>query len=179
MICKYCGGVFRRENLQYCPYCDMEIPIDEQTKTTQKAEQSETTQKTEQKKWNPDKLTEIRTTAPYSDGPHGTVKVTVQGNAALTSPATGANYVMEFDDGVYQVRVSKDDMDTSESIELPVGRHDAVLRYYTWNDTEFKNPETNRNDRLTIEVREYQTTEILIKTGTLFKSRAIEVRYDD
>lgn len=176
MICKYCGANFRRENLTYCPYCDMELPIDENNIVTSKDTPS---QNKNNQEWDLDKLTEKRIlVAPGPNDVCGTVKVTVKGNANMLSPATGSNYVMMFDGGAYQVRLSKGDNDISEFIELPVGSHEGILRFHSWRDPDLKHPETEPGDMITINVQENITTEIIIKTGALFTSRKISVIYN-
>lgn len=181
MICKYCGAAFRRENLKYCPYCDMEISEDEHPEkdeaVTAEKEESSLSQKPGLE-WNLDKPTETRILAePYSDAVCGTVKITVKGNSSLLSPATGTNYVMSFDEGAYQVRLTKGDQDISEFLKLPIGKHEGLLRYYSWNDQELKHPETAAKNTITIDVKDTMTAEIVIKTGTLFSSQKMEIIY--
>lgn len=181
MICRYCGAAFRREKLKYCPYCDMEIPEeDHPEKEDAAAAENETCDLTPKPglKWNLDQLTEIHILAEESlNAVCGTVKITVKGNSSLLSPATGTNYVMLFDEGAYQVRLTKGDQDISESLKLPIGKHEGILKTYSWNDQELKHPETSEKNRITIDVKEMMTTEIVIKTGTLFSSQKIEVCY--
>lgn len=173
MQCKYCGGVFHRDKLKYCPYCDMELPEEKKVEVSAPASNQK-----RNKKWDLDKLSEKIIAADYNpDEPHGTVKVTVQGNKSMLSPATGSNYVVLFSEGAYQVRVSKGDMDISEEIELPVGSHDGVVRFYSWSDTDLKSPESERGDLFTINVKQGHVAEVLIKPGTILISRKVEVKY--
>lgn len=179
MICKYCNAVFRRENLIYCPYCDMEIVEEDISKTENTVNVENKEDKPPElleNEWDLNKLTEIRVLTKLSSlEEHGAVKITIKGNKNLLSPATGTNYVMVFDEEAYQVRLTKGDQDISESLELPVGKHEGVLRCYSWNDQGLKHPEINANSMITIDVKKNMTTEIIIKTGTVLSPQKIEI----
>lgn len=163
MICASCGANLNTQTEKNCPYCGCTIPG---APVDIKADQVITAAMPRSLHRN-----------PTCEGPTGTVKVILQASSNPLSPACGTTYIMNLNDGKYQIKLELMEFDTDSTIEVPYGTYNTCLEQFSYSDETLTNPSVVKKNNKKFTIDADHNVELTIGIGTLIKPQTVTVKY--
>ena len=163
MICESCGAKLDLLTEKNCPYCGSSIPnlsTNEKHSQVVKADAPRSLHRN-----------------PIPEGATGTVKVILKSSNNPLSPACGSTYIMNLNDGKYQIKLELMEFDTDSTIRVPYGSYNSYLEYFGYSDTTLVNPSIEKKNNKNFTIDANHNVELVIEVGTLIKSQKVTLNY--
>lgn len=166
MRCKYCGAVFRGEDLKYCPYCDNDIEEND-SKVVYVPVIMDNLSDYEKERRN-----RVAPIVP-KDAKWGELHFTLLRGRGPLSPANGSHYFVIVDE-YYETEIISCEEDLEVVIRLPYGSHVLKVRMFPWDDDGYFNEaEYARHDNIKFTIGD-GITRMELSQGTVFKSSKLK-----
>lgn len=163
MICNCCGAKINTDKDLHCPYCGSSIAmasVNVKDLDVIKADKPRSLHRN-----------------PVPEGPSGTVKVILLSSNNPLSPACGTTYIMNLNEGKYQIQLELLEFDTDYTIRVPYGSYSTYLESFAWDDPNLKKPAVVKKNNKKFTIDASHNVELIINVGTLIKPQTVTVKY--
>ncbi|MCQ2467821.1 MAG: hypothetical protein MJ166_09910 [Clostridia bacterium] len=163
MFCGNCGADLNNPVGQYCPYCGKKFANNSTAAEGFQVLKADMPRSLHRN--------------PVSEGPTGTVKVILKANNNPLAPACGTTYIMNLNNGMYQVRLELMEFDTDSTIEVPYGSYNSYLEQFSYSDTSLVNPSVIAKNNKSFTIDSEHNVELIIEVGALIKPQKVTLNY--